>query len=139
MTTKEELAIWNKATNLYKKDNADRLYNNGHEHGGNKDSNYKEAIKLFSSIDKYSKVLFNIGMIYLSLRDCENADILFGKALLADQYFAAAYYQKGQALFLLYEYELALRCYEFCLDVSYCIICEMPFLTQIHHVHISCS
>ena len=125
MTTKEELAIWNKATDLYYTD--DHQYKNDNGHGENKVAHYKEAIKLFSTIDKYSKVLFNIGMIYLSLRDCENADILFGKALLADQYFAAAYYQKGQALFLLYEYELALRCYEFCLDVCYYYLCDMTF------------
>jgi tetratricopeptide (TPR) repeat protein len=103
MTTKEELATWTKAVDLF---------NNKKEKGA------KEAIKLFSYIDKYSKVLFNIGMIYLAINDCENADVLFGKALLTDKYFGAAYFQKGVALFYLYEYDLALRCYEFCLDVS---------------------
>ena len=100
MTSKEEVAIWASAVDL---------------HSRNRE---KEALDMFSKISSYSKVLFNMGAIYASSEDFENADIFLGKSLQLDKYCAVAYFQKGLALFMLFEYDIAVRCYQFCFDVS---------------------
>jgi Tetratricopeptide repeat. len=105
MTSKSEIAIWTAAGELFFENQP------------------MEAIEAFSQINSYSKVLFNLGMIYSFMGDYENADSMFEKSLRKDQFFAAAYFQKGLALFELHEYDLAIRCYRFSLKVSRTILC----------------
>jgi neutrophil factor 2 len=100
MSTKEELVLWHEGVTRYKA------------------GNIAGAAKSFREVGPFAKAQFNIGMIYSRGNDHESADIMFGKSIQSDPFFAVAYFQKGHSLFLLYEYELAEKCFRRCLNVS---------------------
>ncbi|KAJ3315873.1 hypothetical protein HDV04_000080 [Boothiomyces sp. JEL0838] len=99
MTTKDELQFWVEANDAYKL------------------GNLQDALELFRNVGPYSKILFNIGMIYSRIDDHESSNIMFTQCLQLDQFCAVAYVQKGYACFMLYEYEQAEACFKKALEL----------------------
>ncbi|KAI8902622.1 hypothetical protein BC833DRAFT_517498, partial [Globomyces pollinis-pini] len=92
MTSREELLNWVEGNNAYQK------------------ADFKTALNYYTQVG-VSKTVFNMGMVYLNKKDYDNAEIAFNQAVVLDSHFAAAYFQKGLCLFMLYEYEAALENY----------------------------
>jgi tetratricopeptide (TPR) repeat protein len=99
MSTKEEFECWHQAT-LY--------FQNG---------DLKQALELMRQVGPYAKILFNIGMIYLQTQDYESSEIMYSQSIQQDEYLCIGYLQKGYCLFMLYDYEVALKCFTFALQV----------------------
>ncbi|EFI28161.1 NADPH oxidase regulator NoxR [Coprinopsis cinerea okayama7 len=76
------------------------------------DQDFDKALQLFSEIADNSKIHTNIGLIYATLGEHEEAVKHFIEATGMDQYLAVAYFQCGVSNFLLQRYELALKDFE---------------------------
>ncbi|KAH6914261.1 NADPH oxidase regulator NoxR [Coprinopsis sp. MPI-PUGE-AT-0042] len=94
MSLKAELETWSAALAAYD------------------DKDYEKALELFSQIADSSKILTNMGLIYATLGEHENAVEHFREATNLDQYLAVAYFQCGVSNFLLQRYDLALKDFE---------------------------
>ncbi|CAG8580513.1 13277_t:CDS:10 [Cetraspora pellucida] len=66
------------------------------------------ALDTFETIADSAKFHFNMGLIYATLGEHEEACRSYKKSVKLDQYFAVAYFQKGVSHFLLGEFEKAL-------------------------------
>ncbi|KAF6760167.1 NADPH oxidase regulator NoxR [Ephemerocybe angulata] len=73
------------------------------------DEDFTLSLELFSRIADSSKILTNMGLIYATLGEHQEAVRHFNEATSLDQYLAVAYFQCGVSNFLLGQYELALR------------------------------
>ncbi|KAJ3119610.1 hypothetical protein HK098_005301 [Nowakowskiella sp. JEL0407] len=78
---------------------------------------YERALELFSQVADYSKILFNMGMIYSRLDEQENAIQLYTDALRVDPYLAVAYYQRGYCYFLVDDYRNSYEDYSQALEL----------------------
>jgi tetratricopeptide (TPR) repeat protein len=99
MATIEELTYWNEATESYKK------------------GDLKNALELMRQVGSCAKILFNIGMIYLQTRDYESSEIMFSQSLRQDEYLCVGYLQKGYCLFMVNDFDTALKCFTFSLQL----------------------
>ena len=68
----------------------------------------EKALDLFYTIDQFSKIKFNIGMIHMQSKEHRYAVMYFDQAIQRDAYFAVAYFQKGCAEYQLENYSKAL-------------------------------
>ena len=99
MTTKQELELWTMGCkSFHSKD-------------------YHSALATFSKVGNYSKILFNIGLIYSLNNDYSSSEHMFGKSVEQDEYFAAGYFMLGYSLFKLENHKDSLDCYEYCLGL----------------------
>ncbi|KAF7800094.1 hypothetical protein EIP86_011338 [Pleurotus ostreatoroseus] len=73
---------------------------------------FEKAIDLFRDIADNSKILVNVGLIFATLGEHEEAVQQFQAATELDQFLAVAYFQCGVSNFLLQRYDLALRDFE---------------------------
>jgi len=71
------------------------------------EQDFEKSLDLFSLIDNSSKILTNMGLIYATLGEHDEAVKQFRKATDLDRYLAIAYFQCGVSNFLLTNYELA--------------------------------
>ena len=78
---------------------------------------YHSALTTFSKVGNYSKILFNIGLIYTLNNDYSSSELMFGKSVEQDEYFAAGYFMLGYSLFKLENQKDSLDCYEYCLGL----------------------
>jgi tetratricopeptide (TPR) repeat protein len=101
MITKEELQYWHEGIVHYTK------------------GDLNTALELFQNAGPYSKLWFNIGMIYSRTNDHDSAEIMYSKAIEQDEYMAVGYLQKGYASFMLYDYVAAIKCFQYALSVSF--------------------
>ncbi|CAG8454923.1 2005_t:CDS:10 [Funneliformis mosseae] len=69
---------------------------------------FDKALDTFETIAESAKFHFNMGLIYATLGEHEEACRSYKKAVKLDQFFAVAYFQKGVSHFLLGEFEKAL-------------------------------
>ncbi|CAI2180339.1 8312_t:CDS:2 [Funneliformis geosporum] len=69
---------------------------------------FDKALDTFETIADSAKFHFNMGLIYATLGEHEEACRSYKKAVKLDQFFAVAYFQKGVSHFLLGEFEKAL-------------------------------
>jgi tetratricopeptide (TPR) repeat protein len=91
MALKQELETWTTALAAYDK------------------KDYNGALSHLSRIAASSKVLFNMGVISATTGNHDEAIEFLEQAVALDAFFAVAYYQMGVSLFLLEDYEAALR------------------------------
>ncbi len=70
---------------------------------------FEKSIDLFREIADSSKILVNIGLIFATLGEHEEAVQHFQSTTELDQFLAVAYFQCGVSNFLLQRYDLALR------------------------------
>jgi tetratricopeptide (TPR) repeat protein len=91
MALKQELETWTTALAAYDK------------------KDYNGALSHLSRIAASSKVLFNMGVISATTVNHDEAIEFLEQAVALDAFFAVAYYQMGVSLFLLENYEGALR------------------------------
>ncbi|KAG9287906.1 hypothetical protein G9A89_017501 [Geosiphon pyriformis] len=75
------------------------------------EQDFEKALKIFETIADSAKFHFNMGLIYATLGEHEQACICYKEATNADTYFAAAYFQKGVSHFLLLQFDAALSCF----------------------------
>ncbi|KAF8736521.1 hypothetical protein AX14_014421 [Amanita brunnescens Koide BX004] len=94
MSLKAELETWAAALKAYDEEDFER------------------ALELFSGIADSSKILTNMGLIYATLGEHENAINKFIEAVKLDQYLAVAYFQMGVSNFLLGANDAALEDFE---------------------------
>ncbi|PFH53768.1 hypothetical protein AMATHDRAFT_54263 [Amanita thiersii Skay4041] len=94
MSLKAELETWAAALKAYDEED------------------FGTALDLFNRIADSSKILTNMGLIYATLGEHENAIEKFLEATKLDQYLAVAYFQCGVSNFLLTRYDLAFRDFE---------------------------
>ncbi|KAI8917317.1 hypothetical protein BC831DRAFT_384008, partial [Entophlyctis helioformis] len=99
MATKDELVLWVEGVEAYRK------------------GDLEGALACFEPLVSFSKVAFNVGMIYSRLDDHRSADAMYSAALAADNYLAVAFLQKGYAYFMLEDYGRAERCYNMVLEL----------------------
>lgn len=90
MALKYELEQWGAAVEAYDAEDFDK------------------ALEIFETIADSAKFHFNMGLIYATLGEHEEACRQYKKAVKLDQFFAVAYFQKGVSHFLLGEFEKAL-------------------------------
>ncbi|KAI8915592.1 hypothetical protein EDD86DRAFT_196399 [Gorgonomyces haynaldii] len=98
-STREEFELWMAATKAYKS------------------GDVSAAIDKFRRVGNYSRIIFNIGMIYSRAGDHEAADSMYIEALKLDSYLAVAHLQKGYAHFMLGEYSDSLKCFSKCIEL----------------------
>ncbi|TEB37430.1 NADPH oxidase regulator NoxR [Coprinellus micaceus] len=91
MSLKAELETWAAALKAYDEED------------------FTTSLELFSRIADSSKILTNMGLIYATLGEHQEAVRLFQEATSLDQYLAVAYFQSGVSNFLLGQYETAFR------------------------------
>ncbi|CAG8492000.1 3650_t:CDS:10 [Diversispora eburnea] len=72
------------------------------------EQDFNLAIETFESIADSAKFHFNMGLIYATLGEHEEACRSYKKSVKLDLYFAVSYFQKGVSHFLLGEFEKAL-------------------------------
>ncbi|KAJ7858268.1 NADPH oxidase regulator NoxR [Mycena olivaceomarginata] len=94
MSTKPELETWAAAVDAYDA------------------GEYETALELFSRIERSSRFVTNMGLIYAALGENEAAVEQFTEATGFDPYLAVAYFQCGVSNFLLARYELAYEDFE---------------------------
>ncbi|TFK23678.1 NADPH oxidase regulator NoxR [Coprinopsis marcescibilis] len=94
MSLKAELETWTAALKAYD------------------EQDFERSLELFSQIADSSKILTNMGLIYATLGEHEEAVKHFIEATGLDQYLAVAYFQCGVSNFLLQRYDLALKDFE---------------------------
>ncbi|CAG8489796.1 11551_t:CDS:10 [Paraglomus brasilianum] len=90
MALKYELEQWASAVAAYEEDDFNR------------------ALEVFESIADSAKFHFNMGLIYATCGEHEEACRSYEQATKLDIYFAVAYFQKGVSHFLLSDFEAAL-------------------------------
>ncbi|KAJ3357487.1 hypothetical protein GGF32_001034 [Allomyces javanicus] len=95
---KQELVQWHEACQAY--DNGD----------------YETALDLFNPILDSSRILFNVGMTFLSMGQPEDAALAFDDAIEHDHYLAAAQFQLGATHYLLGQYSEAEALFQAALD-----------------------
>ncbi|KAJ1564477.1 hypothetical protein HK096_007791, partial [Nowakowskiella sp. JEL0078] len=85
MASKDELLAWVDGLDAYKK------------------GDFKRSLEFFNEVAEYSKIQFNMGMIFIRLKKFDRALEMFSNSLQIDMYFALAYFQRdySQALELL--------------------------------------
>ncbi|KAJ3262214.1 hypothetical protein HK103_002627 [Boothiomyces macroporosus] len=93
MTSKEDLLLWIQGNDLYRA------------------GDLKGALEALRHVGAYSKILFNIGMIYSRTDDFESAEIMYDQALNQDKYLAVAAFQKGFACSMQGKFYEAEECY----------------------------
>jgi len=71
------------------------------------EQDFEKSLELFSLIADSSKILTNMGLIYATLGEHDEAVKHFREATKMDNYLAIAYFQCGVSNFLLTNYELA--------------------------------
>ncbi|KAJ3271508.1 hypothetical protein HDV01_006559 [Terramyces sp. JEL0728] len=99
MTSKEDLLLWIKGNDLYRS------------------GDLKGALEALRYVGAYSKILFNIGMIYSRTDDFESAEIMYGQALDQDKFLAVAAFQKGFACSMQGKFYEADECYRAVLEL----------------------
>ncbi|KAI8799246.1 hypothetical protein BJ742DRAFT_158384 [Cladochytrium replicatum] len=99
MSTKEELQAWVNGINAYQKED------------------FTAAIEYFREIGDYSRILFNMAMIYSRLDDHDGAIQIYTRALRADPYLAVAYFQRAYSYFILDDYNSAYDDFSQALDL----------------------
>jgi tetratricopeptide (TPR) repeat protein len=68
---------------------------------------YDSAIDLFSSLDQYAKVCYNLAILHSRIDNNQEALNLLDKATSKDPYLAIAYMHRGFIWFSLADFELA--------------------------------
>lgn len=91
MSLKAELETWAAALKAYDEED------------------FQRSLELFSRIADSSKILTNMGLIYATLGEHQEAVRHFAEATSLDQYLAVAYFQSGVSNFLLGQFEAAFR------------------------------
>lgn len=91
MSLKAELETWAAALKAYDEED------------------FAASLELFSRIADSSKILTNMGLIYATLGEHQEAVRHFQEATSLDQYLAVAYFQSGVSNFLLGQYETAFK------------------------------
>lgn len=76
------------------------------------ESDFDSALETFSQIADSSKILTNMGLVYATVGEHEEAVKHFREATNLDQYLAVAYFQCGVSNFLLGRFEDALKEFE---------------------------
>ncbi|KAJ3552214.1 hypothetical protein NM688_g4267 [Phlebia brevispora] len=94
MSLKAELETWASALKAYD------------------DQEFEKAISLFQEIADSSKILVNIGLIYATLGEHEEAVQQFEGATELDNFLAVGYFQRGVSDFLLQRYDIAFQDFE---------------------------
>ncbi|KAF8178509.1 NADPH oxidase regulator NoxR [Mycena galopus ATCC 62051] len=94
MSLKAELETWAAALQAYDADD------------------FVQALDIFSGIADSSKIVTNVGIIYATLGEHEEAVERFTEATRLDPHLAVAYFQCGVSNFLLERYELAYKDFE---------------------------
>ncbi|KAI9218957.1 hypothetical protein BC828DRAFT_387239 [Blastocladiella britannica] len=94
MSLKQELVQWNEAAKAYEA------------------GDYEGAIDLFEPIADSSKIHFNLGMIFQSLGQHEEAILAFNDSVTCDMYLSVAYFQMGVSLYILQDFEQALTAFD---------------------------
>ncbi|KAJ7230861.1 hypothetical protein B0H12DRAFT_221770 [Mycena haematopus] len=94
MSLKAELETWTAALKAYDEED------------------FEKSLDLFSRIADSSKILTNMGLIYVTLGEHEAAVERFIEATGLDSYLAVAYFQCGVSNFLLARYEMAYKDFE---------------------------
>ncbi|CAG8518554.1 676_t:CDS:2 [Paraglomus occultum] len=72
------------------------------------EDDFNKALEIFESIADSAKFHFNMGLIYATCGEHEEACGAYEQATKLDVYFAVAYFQKGVSHFLLGDFESAL-------------------------------
>ncbi|KAJ3089856.1 hypothetical protein HK102_005313 [Quaeritorhiza haematococci] len=99
MTTKDELIAWADGIDAYQQ------------------GDFYNALELFKQVGDYSRISFNIGMIYSRLEDHGTGVLMFTRATRQDPYLAVAYFQRAYSHFMLDEYTLAEEDYSLALEL----------------------
>ncbi|KAJ3325255.1 hypothetical protein HDV06_005012 [Boothiomyces sp. JEL0866] len=99
MTSKEDLILWIQGNDLYRA------------------GDLKGALEALRHVGAYSKILFNIGMIYSRTDDFESAEIMYDQALNQDKYLAVAAFQKGFACSMQGKFYEAEECYRMVIEL----------------------
>ncbi|CAJ0760058.1 17270_t:CDS:2 [Entrophospora sp. SA101] len=73
------------------------------------EQNFEKSLETFETIADSAKFHFNIGLIFATLGEHEEACTSYKKSVKLDEYFAVAYFQKGVSHFLLSEFQKALN------------------------------
>ncbi|KAI9188932.1 hypothetical protein H9P43_000354 [Blastocladiella emersonii ATCC 22665] len=89
MSLKQELVQWDEAVKAYES------------------GDYEAALDLFQPIADSSKIHYNLGMIYQSLGQHEDAIMAFGDSIGCDNFLSVAYFQQGVSLYILGSFEQA--------------------------------
>ncbi|KAF8950001.1 hypothetical protein BGZ46_004809, partial [Entomortierella lignicola] len=72
---------------------------------------YEDALDIFQPIADSAKIHFNIGVVFATIGEFEEASRAYEEATKLDQYLAIAYFQNGVANVALENYEKALTCF----------------------------
>ena len=62
------------------------------------------AFRFYQKIGNFAKVYFNMGMIFIEIKDYETSVKFFSFSIQADNYLAISHFQIGVSLFFLQEY-----------------------------------
>ncbi|KAI9193459.1 uncharacterized protein BJ171DRAFT_429764 [Polychytrium aggregatum] len=94
MTTKEEIELWDKGIKAYEK------------------GDFNGALGAFKEIGDYSRISFNIAMVYSQLGDHYTSSMMYTRAIAADPFFAIAFFQRAYSSFAKQDYEYAISDYD---------------------------
>ncbi|RKO82980.1 hypothetical protein BDK51DRAFT_14713, partial [Blyttiomyces helicus] len=89
MSTKEQLRLWDDGLQAYRVGDLDA------------------ALEMFQSVGDYSRINFNIAMIFCQTGDHASAVEMLTQSLSKDPFLAVAYFQRGYSEFMLGDYEMA--------------------------------
>jgi tetratricopeptide (TPR) repeat protein len=82
-------------------------------------------LDLFEEMEERGRLLYNIGIINMALKDDERAISSFTLAIDQDPWFAASFFQRGLIQFSRGKTFEALQDYQICYQVSYKLILEI--------------
>ncbi|KAI8820006.1 uncharacterized protein EV422DRAFT_487724, partial [Fimicolochytrium jonesii] len=89
MATKDEILSWADGVNAYK------------------NSDWDGALDSFQRTGDFSRVHFNMGIIYTRLDDYESASMCYTNAIGADPYLAVAFFQRAYCAYMTEDYQRA--------------------------------